>query len=87
MKIAISRDYSELAEELSSRGYDVFLECNKCESCDIIICDLKNDDLNKYNFGATYKKEGTMIIDRGSKSVLELEKIIKGKSYNFDDMY
>jgi hypothetical protein len=82
MKIAISRDYNELAEELSLRGYKVFLESNRCDSCDVIICDLKNDDLSKYNFGANYRKEGTLIIDKGNKSIHEIEKIIKSRAYN-----
>jgi hypothetical protein len=86
MKIAISREYNEVAEELSLRGYDVSLECNKCEDCDIIICNLKNDDLNKYNFGVSLKREGTLIIDKGNKSILELEKIIKGRTCSFNEV-
>jgi Uncharacterised protein family (UPF0180) len=82
MKITISRDYNELAEELSSRGYNVTIESNKSFNSDIIICNLKNDDLSKYNFGVNYKKEGTLIIDKGNKSVNDIEKIIKGRIYN-----
>lgn len=85
MKIAISRDYLDLAMELSQKGYEVSIECDKSDNCDIIICNLKNDDLVKYNFGSTYKKEGTLIIDKGSKSTIEIENIIKSRGYNFKE--
>lgn len=86
MKIAVSREYNNIANELSKKGYDVYLENEKCGNYDVIICDLKNDDLIKYNFGSTYKKDGTLIIDKGSKSTSEIENIIKMREYNFKDV-
>ena len=83
MKIAISRDYLDLATALSEKGYEVSIECDKSDNCDIIICNLKNDDLVNYNFGSTYKKEGTLIIDKGNKSISEIENIIKSRGYNY----
>jgi hypothetical protein len=87
MKVAISREFSELAMELTQKGYEVQIENENNDSCDVIICDLKNDDLAKYNFGNVYKKEGTLIIDKGHKSTDEIENIIKSREYNFKDKY
>lgn len=87
MKIAVSREYDNIAQELSDKGFEVYLENEKNENYDVIICNLKNDDLIKYNFGNTYKKDGTLIIDKGSKSVSDIENIIKSREFNVKDKY
>lgn len=73
-------DNIQIKDELINRGYCV-IEDNR-ESCDVIICDLKNCDLNELNSKVNYKKEGSLIIDIGSKSISDIDYILNNRSYS-----
>lgn len=80
MKICVNSDLQYIKEELESRGYNVVNSANT--PVDVIICDLKNGGLLNLNSQNNFKREGTLIIDSGSKSIEEIEYIINNRVYS-----
>lgn len=80
MVICISNQLSYIKEELSKRGYDVVEETTN-QACDAIICNLKNGGLLNINMQTNVRREGTLIIDSGSKTIDEIEYILNNRSY------
>lgn len=80
MNICVSDDLQYIKEELINRGYNVINNSNS--TTDVIICDLKNGGLTNLNVQGNVKREGTLIIDCGSKSVDEIEYIINNRVYS-----
>lgn len=80
MKLCISDELKDIKEQLVKKGYNVVSDSNTI--CDVIICDLKNGDLNKTNLQNNFKRDSTIIIDSGSKKTEEIEFIINNKVMN-----
>jgi hypothetical protein len=80
MNIYVSPDLSTVKNELQKRGYNV-VEDEK-EICDAIICNLKESNIASLNKYYSTKREGTLIIDYGSKSIEELDYILNNRSYS-----
>lgn len=81
MKIYVSKDLLYISEELGKRGYSIINGENNIV-CDAIICNLKNGGLTSLNMNNNIKREGTLIIDSGSKSVDEIEYILNNRVYS-----
>lgn len=82
MVICISEELSYLQDELTKRGYTVINNRDNNISCDAIICNLKNGALMKLNMQNNIKREGTLIIDIGSKTIEEIEYILTTRVYS-----
>lgn len=70
----------DIKNELLDRGYCIIQDDR--EICDVVICDLKNCDLNQLNSKINYKKEGSLIIDIGSKNINDIDYILNNRSYS-----
>jgi hypothetical protein len=81
MKIYVANDLLYISEELGKRGYSIISEENSIVY-DAIICNLKDGGLTNLNMNNNVKREGTLIIDSGSKSVDEIEYILNNRVYN-----
>ncbi|WML36432.1 YkuS family protein [Clostridium sp. OS1-26] len=81
MKICVSNDLQYIREELKKRGYDITDEQNNT-LCDAIICNLKNGGLTTLNMNNSIRREGTLIIDSGSKTIEEIEYILNNRVYS-----
>jgi len=81
MTIYISDELTNIKDELINRGYNVISNSNNTP-CDAIICNLKNGGLLNINNISSAKKEGTLIIDCGSKSIEEIEYILNNRTYS-----
>jgi len=81
MTICVSEELANIKDELTSRGYHVVNESNNTP-CDAIICNLKNGGLLNINTISSVKREGTLIIDCGSKSIEEIEYILNNRTYS-----
>lgn len=80
MKICISNNFKDLKRELENRGYEV---TNKFEAdCDAMVCDLKNGGLSNMTNDKNIKNEGILVIDIGSKSIEEIDYILKNRVYS-----
>jgi broad-specificity NMP kinase len=80
MKICISDELKNVRAELKKRGYEI-VSVNSNIECDAMICDLKNGGLQNINCENNIKKDGILIIDIGSKSIDEIEYILKNRIY------
>lgn len=80
MTICVSSELDYIKEELTKRGYNVV--SNTSMPCDVIICNLKNGGLNNLNVQTNFRREGTLIIDLGSKSIDEIEYILNNRVYS-----
>ncbi len=80
MKICVSDELRDVSEELKKRGYKI-VNINSNNDCDAFICDLKNGGLNHMSSENSIKKDGMLIIDIGSKSIDEIEYILKNRLY------
>ncbi len=81
MRIFISNELLYIKEELKKRGYDIIEEKeNRC--CDAIICNLKNGGLVNLGINNNVRREGTLIIDSGSKTIEEIEYILDNRAYS-----
>lgn len=81
MKIFVSSDLQCVKEELEQRGYNVINE-NSNILYDAIICNLKNGGLTSLSMSNNIRREGTLIIDSGSKTVDEIEYILNNRIYS-----
>lgn len=79
MNIYISEDLPNMKEKLIDKGYTIIEDNNV--PCDAIICDLKNCDLLKLNVQNNLKREGTLVIDCGSKSIEDIDYILSNRVY------
>ena len=82
MVICISQELHYLQEELVKRGYTVINNRDNNTNCDVIICDLKDGGLINLNMQNNIKREGTLIIDSGSKTIEEIEYILCNRVYS-----
>ena len=82
MIIYISHDLKYLKDELIKRGYIVIDSTGNNTLCDAIICNLKDGGLINLNMQNNIKKDGTLIIDSGSKSIDEIEYILTTRVYS-----
>lgn len=80
MVIYVSDGLDNIREELTNRGYNVVNNCSI--PSDVIICNLKNGGLSSLNLQSNTRREGTLIIDSGSKSIEQIEYIINNRVYS-----
>lgn len=81
MKICVCSELRYIREELEKRGYDVNTEKSNIVY-DAIICNLKNGGLTNLNMNNSIRREGTLIIDSGSKTIEEIEYILNNRVYS-----
>ncbi|NMM62044.1 hypothetical protein HBE96_04925 [Clostridium sp. P21] len=79
MKIFISQELMHIRQELKKRGYEI-IDKPENQMYDVIICNLKNGGLISPNINSSIEREGTLIIDSGSKSIEEIECILNNRS-------
>jgi len=82
MVICISQELKYLQDELNKRGYTVVNNRDNNTCCDAIICNLKNGGLMNLNMQNNIRREGTLIIDSGSKTIDEIEYILSTRVYS-----
>ncbi|WP_291632517.1 YkuS family protein [Clostridium sp.] len=82
MVICISQELQYLQDELIKRGYTVINNRDNNTYCDAIICNLKDGGLINLNMQNNIKREGTLIIDSGSKNIDEIEDILTNRVYS-----
>ena len=82
MVICISQELQYLQVELVKRGYTVINNRDNNICCDAIICNLKDGGLIKLNMQNNIRKEGTLIIDSGCKTIDEIEYILSNRIYS-----
>lgn len=80
MTICVSNDLEHIKNELVNRGYNVVDTVSA--PCDVIICNLKNGGLSNLNVQSSAKREGTLVIDSGSKTIDEIEYILTNRVYS-----
>lgn len=80
MIICVSEELDYIKLELMNRGYSIVSNTNA--PCDVIICNLKNGGLINLNVQSNVRREGTLIIDSGSKSIDEIEYILNNRVYS-----
>jgi hypothetical protein len=79
MNLYVSDELKNLKLQLEKRGYNI-VTCN--ENYDAIICNLKEIDLSHLPFCKSYKSEGIVIIDSGSKNADDIENILINRVYS-----
>lgn len=79
MTIYVSNELDYIKNELINRGYNIV---NNNIPCDVIICNLKNGGLSSLNFQSNARREGTLIIDSGSKNIEQIEYILNNRVYS-----
>lgn len=82
MIICISKELQHLQDELVKRGYTVINNRDNNTCCDAIICNLKDGGLISLNTNNNIRREGTLIIDSGSKTIDEIEYILSNRVYS-----
>lgn len=80
MTIYVSDELEYIKNELINRGYNVVN--NNSIPCDVIICNLKDGGLLSLNIQNSSRREGTLIIDSGSKTIEQIEYIINNRVYS-----
>lgn len=80
MNIYIENEYEKIKNELINRGYNIVEDNNA--ACDAVICNLKNCDFNQISSAVNLKREGTIIIDCGSKSAEDIDYILNNRAYS-----
>ncbi|KAJ50025.1 hypothetical protein BD780_003829 [Clostridium tetanomorphum] len=81
MTVCVSEELEYIREELKKRGYKV-IDTLENDSCDAVICNLKDGGLLKLSMKNTINRDGTLIVDAGSKSIDEIEYILNNRTYN-----
>jgi len=82
MVICISQDLEYLQDELIRRGYTVISNTDSSTRCDAIICNLKNGGLKNLGMQNNIKRDGTLIVDSGYKTIEEIEYILSTRVYS-----
>jgi hypothetical protein len=82
MIICISQELEYLQKELVKKGYTVINNRDNNNFCDAIICNLKEGGLVSLNMQNNIRREGTLIIDSGSKTADEIEYILTNRVYS-----
>ena len=82
MIVYISEELNYLKEQLIEKGYQVTTSSDDGLICDAVICNLKNGGLTSLNMQNNIKREGTLIIDIGSKNIDEIEYILNNRVYS-----
>ena len=82
MVICVSQDLEYLQDELRQRGYTVINNTGSNIRCDAIICKLKEGGLKDLIIQSNIKREETIIIDSGSRSIDEIEYILSTRVYS-----
>lgn len=77
MKVCVSEELENIKNELINRGYNVI--GNSDSTYDAIICNLKNGGLQSFNLQNNTNREGTIIIDSGSRTVDEIEYLLNNR--------
>jgi hypothetical protein len=80
MNIYVSSELGHIKDELINRGYNVVNNNNI--PCEVIICNLKDGGLLSLNVQSNARKEGTLIIDSGSKDIEQIEYILNNRVYS-----
>lgn len=80
MKVFVDKDLDYIKAQLIERGHEITND--KSEPCDAILCMLKENSSSISNLQNSFRKEGTLIIDCGSKSIDDIEYIINSRVYN-----
>jgi hypothetical protein len=80
MTICVSSELEYIKQELTNRGYNIVSNLNG--PCEVIICNLKDGGLLNLNVQSSFRREGTLIIDSGSKSIDEIEYILNNRVYS-----
>ena len=81
MTICVSEELEYIREELGKRGYTIVKSVDNV-ICDAIICNLKNGGLMNSNVQNNIKRDGTLIIDSGCKTIDEIEYILNNRVYS-----
>ncbi|MBU5486391.1 YkuS family protein [Clostridium sp. MSJ-11] len=81
MIVCVSEELLYIRKELEKRGYKVITSL-KDEICDAIICNLKDGGLKDLTFQNTLNRDGTLIVDSGSRSIDEIEYILNNRTYS-----
>lgn len=79
MVVCISSNLKSIGNDLKSRGYIVVEELNGIDP-DAIICNIKEGELTSIINTNSLKREGTLIIDYGSKSIDDIENILNNRT-------
>lgn len=83
MNIYVSNKLKFLEDELKNRGHNIILDNKKDNSIDIIVCDLKNEDISKIlKENINIEQNQILIIDSKNKSIEEIEGIMNNRSHN-----
>ena len=82
MVICVSQELEYLQEELSKRGYVIINNRDNYDCCDAIICNIKEGGLINLNTQNNIRREGTLIIDSGCKTIDEIEYILSTRAYS-----
>jgi Uncharacterised protein family (UPF0180). len=85
MTICIEEELEMIKSELIKRGYNVVTKMNEVP-CDALICNVKDGGLTNYSNQGNLKREGTLIIDCGSKTVDEIEYILNNRVYTANEI-
>ncbi|QAA30414.1 MULTISPECIES: YkuS family protein [Clostridium] len=79
MNLYVSDELKNIKNGLEERGYNI-VSCN--EQYDAIICNLKEEDISHLPSCKSYKSEGVLIIDSGSKDIDDIENILINRVYS-----
>jgi len=82
MVICISKELGILQDELIKKGHTVINNRENNICCDAIICNLKDGGIISLNMQNNIRREGTLIIDSGSKTIDEIEYILSNRVYS-----
>lgn len=84
MVVCISSNLKSIGNDLKDRGYIVVEELNGIDP-DAIICNIKEGELANIVNINSLKREGTLIIDYGSKSIEDIENILNNRASTSPD--
>lgn len=80
MIIYVPEELKDLKLELKNKGYNI--SNNLHNHFDAIICNVKNGDLKYISNECNLVKDGTLIIDYGSRNIDEIDNILNNKTFN-----
>lgn len=80
LNIYVDEEFNYIKLELLDRGYNIVMDSST--PCDAVICNLKNCDFSSISGQINLKREGSLIIDCGSKSIDDIDYILNNRSYS-----